>query len=75
MTAIERAVQAAGSQTALAKVLGVTPQAVSAWVEQGFTPPYRVIGVAAATGVLAEDLFKDLLARSAGVETEGGSTD
>lgn len=37
-TGIERAVRLAGSQTALAKSLCVTPQAVQKWVSQGCVP-------------------------------------
>lgn len=40
-TGINRAVQLAGSQTALANRLGVTPQAVQKWVEQGYVPAER----------------------------------
>ncbi|HYD58923.1 MAG TPA: YdaS family helix-turn-helix protein [Noviherbaspirillum sp.] len=40
-TGINRAVQLAGSQTALANRLGVTPQAVQKWVEQGYAPAER----------------------------------
>jgi len=35
-TGIERVVRLAGSQTALARILRVTPQAVQKWVAQGF---------------------------------------
>lgn len=38
---IEKAVRLAGSQTALAKLIGVSPQAVQKWVEQGFAPARR----------------------------------
>ena len=37
-TGIERVVTLAGSQTALARILGVTPQAVQKWVAQGLVP-------------------------------------
>lgn len=40
-TGIEKAVRLAGSQTALAQRLGVTPQAVQKWVAQGFPPTDR----------------------------------
>ena len=38
---IVKAVRLAGSQTALAKLIGVSPQAVQRWVEQGFAPARR----------------------------------
>lgn len=40
-TGIEKAVRLAGSQTALATLAGVTPQAVQKWVAQGFVPGER----------------------------------
>lgn len=38
---INKAVRLAGNQTALAALLGVTPQAVQKWVAQGFAPAER----------------------------------
>ena len=38
---ILKAVRLSGSQTALGNSLGVTPQAVQKWVEQGFVPGPR----------------------------------
>ena len=40
-TGIEKAVRLIGSQTALAKALGVKPQAVQKWVAQGYVPSGR----------------------------------
>lgn len=40
-TGIKKAVELAGSQTALAELLGVTPQAVQKWVAQGCAPGDR----------------------------------
>ena len=39
---IDKAVQLAGSQERLAKELGVSPQAVSEWVCNGYVPQGRV---------------------------------
>ncbi|MFJ2989917.1 transcriptional regulator [Collimonas sp. NPDC087041] len=38
---INKAVRVAGSQTALGKLLGVSPQAVQKWVGMGVVPPRR----------------------------------
>lgn len=53
---ISKAVRLAGSQTALANVVGVTPQAVQKWVEQGFVPGSRCR--------LIEDRFQREVTRS-----------
>lgn len=45
---IQKAVRAAGSQSALARMLGLTPQAVQKWVEQGYVPSERCRDVVAA---------------------------
>ena len=51
-----------GSQTKLARLLGVTPQVVSLW-KLGKIPAERVVAIEAATGVsrrvLRPDLFAD----------------
>lgn len=56
MSGIEEAVALAGSQSALARRVGVSPQAVQQWVERGCVPPRRVPLVAAMTGIPAERL-------------------
>jgi DNA-binding transcriptional regulator YdaS (Cro superfamily) len=48
---IDAAVEAAGSQVALAALVGVTQQAVWRWVSQGYVPIQRVVEVEQATGV------------------------
>lgn len=40
-TGVEKAVRLAGSQTALANRLGISPQAVQKWVDQGYVPADR----------------------------------
>jgi DNA-binding transcriptional regulator YdaS (Cro superfamily) len=47
-TAIQKAVEIAKGQTALARLCGVTPQAVQKWVSQGYVPPKRVPAVVKA---------------------------
>ena len=53
MSGIEQAVELAGSQTQLARQIGVTPQAVQQWVERGYVPPRRVPKVTEITGIPA----------------------
>ncbi|MDC0003775.1 helix-turn-helix domain-containing protein [Porticoccaceae bacterium] len=48
-TPLERAINICGGQTALAKKIGVTPQAVQQWVSSGALPPKRVLQVELAT--------------------------
>ena len=40
-TGIDKAIQLAGSQTALGTLLGLTPQAVQKWASQGTVPGER----------------------------------
>lgn len=49
-TGIKKAVCVAGTQTALAELIGVTPQAVQKWVTQGFVPGQRCREVESALG-------------------------
>ncbi|WP_446739759.1 YdaS family helix-turn-helix protein [Pseudomonas sp. YL2] len=58
--AAERAAKAAGGQSALARVLGCTPQNVQRWCATGRVPAERVIPVEQATGVSRHDLRPDL---------------
>jgi DNA-binding transcriptional regulator YdaS (Cro superfamily) len=62
MKAIERAVDAAGGQLALAKKLGVSYQAVQKWLRSG-VPADRVLAVESATGVSRHDLRPDIYPR------------
>ena len=47
---LERAINVCGSQAALAKKIGVTPQAVQQWLAAGAVPIKRALQVEAATG-------------------------
>ncbi len=60
---LQEAVRKAGSVTALARALGVAPQAISQW---GRVPAERVLAVEAATGVSRHDLRPDIYPRSPG---------
>jgi len=54
-TGIQKAVRLAGSQTALGEGVGLTPQAVQKWVDQGYVPVKRCRAV--------EDLLKGAVTR------------
>lgn len=70
MRAIDKAIDAAGgTKTALGKKLGISAQAVSAWVEVGHVPLRRIREVSAATGVPVAELLMDM---KEVVESEGG---
>lgn len=51
MPGIEQAIRAAGSQVLLAKALGVTQQAISAWLRRGWVPLRRAQEIEALYGV------------------------
>lgn len=65
--ALEKAIQAAGSQSALARACGVTQQAVQQWAATGRVPATRVQSVISAAGgaVSAEDLRPDVFRKGA----------
>lgn len=54
---LERAKERVGGQAELAKLIGVTAQAISQWDE---VPPLRVLAVEAASGVPRHELRPDL---------------
>lgn len=56
---LARAIAAAGSGVALAKIVGVTPMAVSYWKVRG-VPAHQVLMIESATGVSRHDLRPDL---------------
>ncbi|WP_342051979.1 MULTISPECIES: transcriptional regulator [unclassified Cupriavidus] len=57
---LKRAVEVAGGQTAVAKKIGCTSQAVSKWCNTGEVPLKRLIAFEKATGVRRQDLYPDL---------------
>ncbi|MBS7843888.1 helix-turn-helix domain-containing protein [Pseudomonas fluorescens] len=61
---LERAIAAAGSAVALAKLAGVTPMAVSYWKVRG-VPARHVVLIESATGVHRHDLRPDLYPEAA----------
>lgn len=50
MTAIERAINEVGGQTAMARLLNIRPQSVQSWVSSGSVPIARAVEVERATG-------------------------
>lgn len=58
--AISRAAEIAGSQSALARILGCTPQAVQRMCASGRVPAERVLDVERATGVKRYELRPDI---------------
>ena len=57
---IRRAAKAAGGQSALARLLKVTPQAVQKMCASGRVPAERVLEIEKATGVSRHELRPDL---------------
>jgi len=55
--ALKRAVRVSGGQAEFARLIGITAQAVSQWVE---VPPLRVLEVERISGVSRHDLRPDL---------------
>lgn len=53
---IQRAARLAGGQSALARAIGVTPQAVQKWCATGEIPAARVIDVERLSGVSRSEL-------------------
>lgn len=59
-TAIQKAANVAGSQSALARSLKVTPQAVQKMCATGRVPAERVLDIEKLTGVNRSELRPDL---------------
>lgn len=63
MSAIQRAVEKAGSQEKLAEKIGVTQGLVSQWVNGAQIPHKHFPRIEKATGVTAHELLDDELAK------------
>mgnify|MGYP000020540069 CR=1 FL=1 len=62
--ALKKAIAVAGSQSALARILGTRQSTVSAWLLRGTPlPAERVLPIEEATGVSRHDLRPDLYPR------------
>lgn len=55
-----RAAKVAGGQSALARILGCTPQAVQSMCASGNVPAARVLPIEKATGISRHELRPDL---------------
>lgn len=64
-TAIENAVEAAGSQSELARRIGVRQGYVWKWLRSKRVPAERVLAIEAATGVSRHELRPDIYPVSA----------
>lgn len=64
LTAIQKAAKAAGGQSALARSLKVTPQAVQKMCATGRVPAERVLDIERLTGIGRSELRPDLYPRS-----------
>lgn len=60
MTPLDRAIEAAGSQLALAKALGIRSPSISGWYDRKKIPVERVIAIEKATGVSRHELRPDV---------------
>lgn len=59
MSALEKAIKAAGGLTALADLIDTKPQVVLHWRKRGI-PAERVIAIETATGIKRHELRPDL---------------
>lgn len=69
MLALDKAIEAAGSQLALAQLLGIKPPSISGWYDRRRVPAERCIAIEAATGVSRHDLRPDVFGEPAGPRT------
>lgn len=60
MQSVEKAALALGSQSALARAFGLTPQAVQKWCKRGVVPANRVLKIEALTGISRNELRPDI---------------
>lgn len=58
--ALQQAIDAAGSQTDLAKAIGKTQGHVASWLRRGRAAPDSVIAIEKATGVSRHELRPDI---------------
>ncbi|WP_312237045.1 YdaS family helix-turn-helix protein [Stenotrophomonas sp.] len=63
MPALDKAVEAAGSQLALAQLLGIKPPSISGWYERRRVPAERCIAIETVTGVSRHELRPDVFGK------------
>ncbi len=63
--ALQRAIETAGGQTALAGMIGKTQGHISKWLEREYIPAEVVLPIERATGVSRHDLRPDLYPKEA----------
>lgn len=61
MTGIDKAIEASGSETALAEMLGVSQQAVNKWKQRGYVPQGRVDQIAGHFGIEKDELLDPMI--------------
>lgn len=64
MSAIDRAIEAAGGATRLASALGVRVNVVTNWRARGTVPAEQVLAIESATGISRHDLRPDVFGAS-----------
>jgi DNA-binding transcriptional regulator YdaS (Cro superfamily) len=62
--ALKRAIEAAGSQSDLAKKIGKTQGHVASWLRRGRAAPDCVLAIEKATGISRHDLRPDIFGRT-----------
>lgn len=67
-TALDQAIEVAGSQSSLARALGIKPQAVQKWAATGRVPSERAVEIERVTGVPRQKLRPDLYGAPAAPE-------
>lgn len=72
---LRKAVKIAGSQTALAAMIGKTQGHISKWLERGYIPPDAVLAIERATGISRHELRPDLYPPEARGFAESGTED
>jgi len=58
---LREAVKSAGGQDEVAESLGVSQQAISAWVNRGYVPVHRARQFAAVVGLTPSEVVSDTL--------------